>query len=317
MATAPVLVITSVDDATADPVIRRLFERDVPVVRLDPADLLGASARMSARFGGQGMSGWIRTASRDLELRGARAVWWRRPTRYQAPPEWPESIARFAINEASAGFNGVLVAMPDCRWVNHPWRNRVAEHKPGQLTTAAACGFIVPDTLITNDPDEARAFIDSFAPVVYKPLQPAALPTDHGRNGMIWVAPVISASLDGSVASTAHMFQAQVDKVADVRVTVVDQRIFAVRIDSGLLDWRADYDALTYTRIPSPPDVEQAISRYMKNFCLLFGAFDFALTAGGEWVFLECNPNGQWAWIAEQEDAVAGALADLLEKGRA
>jgi len=314
MATAPVLVITSVDDATADPVIQRLFERDVPVVRLDPADFLGATSRMAARFGGQGMSGWVRTASRNLELSRVRAVWWRCPTRYQAPPEWPESIARFAINEASVGFNGVLAAMPDCRWVNHPWRNRVAEHKPGQLTTAAACGFIVPETLITNDPDEARAFTDKFAPVVYKPLQHAVLPTEHGRNGMIWVAPVTPDSLDGSVASTAHMFQAQVHKVADVRVTVVDQRIFAVRIDSGLLDWRADYDALAYTRISSPPEVEQAISRYMKSLGLLFGAFDFALTTAGEWVFLECNPNGQWAWITEQEGAVADALADLLQR---
>ncbi|MEV0596010.1 ATP-grasp ribosomal peptide maturase [Nonomuraea cavernae] len=316
MTDAPVLVVTSVDDATADPVTQRLFERGVPVTRLDPADFLGAAAGMSARFGSHGMSGRVRTASREVQLRGVRAAWWRRPTPYRERAGGQERIARFAVNEAGLGFGGVLAALPDCLWVNHPWCNHAAEHKPAQLGTAAACGFTVPETLITNEADEARAFADKFAPVVYKPLRHAVLPAADGRDGMIWVGPVASTSLDDSVAGTAHMFQAQVNKVADVRVTVVGRRVFAVRIDGGPLDWRADYDALVYTRIPCPAEVGRAIHRYMASFGLLFGAFDFALTAAGEWVFLECNPNGQWAWIAEQVDAVADALADLLEKGR-
>jgi glutathione synthase/RimK-type ligase-like ATP-grasp enzyme len=30
---------------------------------------------------------------------------------------------------------------------------------------------------------------------------------------------------------------------------------------------------------------------------LNFGCFDFIVTPEGEYVFLECNPNGQWLWI--------------------
>ncbi|MFE4828454.1 hypothetical protein [Streptomyces sp. NPDC056672] len=45
-------------------------------------------------------------------------------------------------------------------------------------------------------------------------------------------------------------------------------------------------------------------------------AFDFAVTAAGDWYFLECNPNGQWAWQpAETVAAIAHALTDQLEKG--
>lgn len=132
---------------------------------------------------------------------------------------------------------------------------------------------------------------------------------------MIWANTVSTADLDESVTGTAHLFQARVDKVGDVRVTVVGDRVFAVRIDGGQLDWRAHYPSLTYTLIPCPPDTRHAIGAYMTTYGLLFAAFDFALTASGEWVFLESNPNGQWAWIAEQEDAVAEALADLLQKG--
>jgi hypothetical protein len=38
------------------------------------------------------------------------------------------------------------------------------------------------------------------------------------------------------VRITPHLFQARIDKVADVRVTIVGRQVFAVRIDSDLLD---------------------------------------------------------------------------------
>ncbi|MEV6981182.1 ATP-grasp ribosomal peptide maturase [Sphaerisporangium sp. NPDC051017] len=315
MIDAPVLVITAVDDITADLVIRRLYDRAVPVVRLDPADFLGGVATMSARFGRE-MSGVIRTTSRELDLGRVRAVWWRRPTPYQVPAGLDEHISRFTVNEAGMGFTGVLAAL-DSLWVYHPWDIRAADHKPVQLNAAVDCGFRIPETLITNDLQQAHVFVQAFESVVYKPLRQGPLPSEDGRLGTIWVGPVSADDLNEAVADTAHTFQARVPKVADVRVTVVDQRIFAVRIDSGgLLDWRSDYSALDYSLVPCPVEVERAIHSYMTRFRLLFGAFDFALTLSGEWIFLECNPNGQWAWIEKQEDAVADALADLLAKGK-
>lgn len=312
---APVLVVTSDDDATADLVTERLYDRGVPAVRLDPADFLGAVSVMSARFGTAGLSGVVTTPSRELDLRRVRAVWWRRPTPYQAPASWTGQDAEFALAEARFGFGGVLAALDQPLWVNHPWHSRNAEYKPGQLVTAVRCGFTVPETLITNGLARAREFCAEYAPVVYKPLRHMIIEDDQGVAGMIWANTVDPDELDESVAATAHMFQARVDKVADVRVTVVGDQVFAVRIDNGRLDWRAHYPELTYTLIPCPPAVRQAITSYMRVYDLLFGAFDFALTSDNEWFFLECNPNGQWAWIAEQEHLVADALADLLQKG--
>ncbi|MFI2291139.1 hypothetical protein [Streptomyces niveus] len=49
---------------------------------------------------------------------------------------------------------------------------------------------------------------------------------------------------------------------------------------------------------------------------MIYGAFDFAVTASGDWYFLECNPNGQWAWQPpETVEAIAQAITDQLEKG--
>ena len=46
---------------------------------------------------------------------------------------------------------------------------------------------------------------------------------------------------------------------------------------------------------------------------LTWGAFDFGVTDDGDWVFFECNPNGQWLWIELQAKyPLAGVVADEL-----
>jgi D-alanine-D-alanine ligase-like ATP-grasp enzyme len=51
----------------------------------------------------------------------------------------------------------------------------------------------------------------------------------------------------------------------------------------------------------------------LKHLGLNFGCFDFIYTPLCEYVFLECNPNGQWLWIEHEtgmkiSDAIAEAL---------
>ncbi len=45
-----------------------------------------------------------------------------------------------------------------------------------------------------------------------------------------------------------------------------------------------------------------------------FAALDFIVDPDDQWWFLECNPNGQWAWIEEETGLpISSALADALE----
>lgn len=311
----PVIVVTCLDDPTADQVVGELYRRGVPVVRLDTADFPAVVA-MSATVGGvgadAGMGGWLRTPTRRADLSDVRSVYWRRPTGYSFE-RLAASDANFAEAESRHGLTGTLASL-DCVYANHPFRSRAADYKPTQLIVAGEAGFAVPATLITNDLEEAREFTAKHAPTVYKPLRGAPYESG-GEPRTIWVGEVDAASIDGNVSGMMHMFQAKVRKDADVRVTVVGDRVFAVRIDSGLLDWRADYDAHAYTVVSPPPWIDSALHAYLARFGLSFGCFDFALDTAGEWVFLECNPNGQWAWL----EAVTGlpmtaAFADLLEE---
>ncbi|MFD3734770.1 hypothetical protein [Streptomyces sp. NPDC058632] len=62
-----VLVVTALEDVTADRVVAALNARGVPVVRVDPADI-GPDLTFGARIDGDrpAWNGWLRTASREV-----------------------------------------------------------------------------------------------------------------------------------------------------------------------------------------------------------------------------------------------------------
>ncbi|MGW8669029.1 ATP-grasp ribosomal peptide maturase [Streptomyces niveus] len=311
-----VLVLTNPCDVTADVVLRLLAERRIPVVRLDPGADLHAGASLTATYRPGGQRGILRTASRELDTTRVRSVWVRRPSPYAGPSGLSEQDRRFAADQALWGAGGILASLPGARYLNHPWNNRAAEFKPSQLSTAQRCGFLVPNTVITNDPEEAREFVTSHrGGVVYKPLWNTRYRVD-GQPHSVWVREVCGSEITDAVSVCPHMFQARVDKAFDVRVTAVGGRLFGVRIDSPDLDWRCRQDLMTCTAVEVPGSVARAVTAYLAELRLIYGAFDFAVTTSGDWYFLECNPNGQWAWQpARTTAAIARAIADLLEKG--
>lgn len=313
--TGPVVVATEADDQTADLVIAELNRRGVPVVRFNPADI-GTDLMVSARFGTcpVPVAGQVRTPSRTADLARIRSLYWRRPT-WPAFDHLAEADARFAAAQVRHRLGGVLYAMPGCRYVNHPLRNAQAEYKPLQLAAAQRLGLTVPPTLVTNDIGQAREFIATHREVVYKVLR--WTPYRQGETGLTtWTEPVTAGELDESVTVVPHLFQSRVDKVADLRVVVVGTRVFAVRIDSDLLDWRQDYSALSYSVVDLPDRLAKTLIAYLEHFHLASGSFDLAVDRAGDVHWLELNPNGQWGWLEDETELqLTAAFADLLEEG--
>ncbi|WP_307865436.1 ATP-grasp ribosomal peptide maturase [Streptomyces montanisoli] len=309
------LVVTRLDDATADLVIAELNQRAVPVVRLDPGDF-PMGVRASASFDDSGMAGTMRTLSRAFELKAVRSVYWRRPNPYASSPGLREQDARWCLDQARYGIGGILASLPLAHYVNHPWRNRDAEYKPAQLATAARCGLRIPPTLVTSDPCQAREFAARYAPVLYKPLWNTDYTGEDMRARTVWIDDVPPEAIDSGVSRTAHLFQQRVRKEADIRLTVVGDQFFAVRVDgSPGVDWRRHYDVLSYTPIGTPPHIRRGVRSYLQAFGLVYGALDFGLDADGRWWLYECNPNGQWAWFPDTIcGPIAEALADQLAK---
>jgi ATP-grasp ribosomal peptide maturase len=312
--TRPVLVCTQDEDATADLVIAELNRRRVPVLRFDPGRDFPVRAVIAARTAGGGWTGHLTVADRTADLSAVRALYHRRPSSYvRAGADRSEG---FAEQENRRGLGGLLSALPGCLYLSHPQAIARGEYKPTQLDAAVRVGFPVPATLVTNDPAEAKAFC-AEQPTIYKPLHAGSY-TSGGEPAGIWAAPVGADEIDGAVEFSAHLFQARVPKVADVRVVVVGDRVFSTLIlaPRGVVDWRAEYGRLRYQPVSCPSDIHHALPAFLDSFGLNFGAFDFAMTADGTWWFLECNPNGQWAWLEDMAGLpVTAAVADLLQAG--
>jgi len=92
----------------------------------------------------------------------------------------------------------------------------------------------------------------------------------------------------------------------DVTVVYVRGKQFAYRLDrreiiaSGRVDWksdRANKGLQTWEYLELPASASAVISSLMHDMKLDFGRLDFLMRNNGELVFLEVNPNGQFAWL--------------------
>lgn len=97
------------------------------------------------------------------------------------------------------------------------------------------------------------------------------------------------------------LFQEFVETKRELRITCVGERIFACRIEPrpGDLtsdDYRFDTKNLTHVACECP-ELRNKLHAYMRAFGLNFGCFDVVVSASGEAVFLDCNPNGQSLWV--------------------
>ena len=309
------LIVTNRDDHTADWLITELHRRDARFVRVNTEDYPTA---VKLRWTSDGAAQLLSDAH-ELDLAEVSAVWYRRPV----PPMLSNSLsveqARWAQAEAHEALEGVWRSL-DARWVNHPDRNGPASSKPAQLRVAQRVGFEVPETLMTNDPVAARDFVARQAGgAVVKPLRSGRLSVG-GEERLFFTTRLTAGQAPFErLGGEPYLFQAHIDKVADVRVTVIGDEALAVRIKSQEEeDTRTDFRRIDPTRLRHEPfqlpeDVELRCVALVQDFGCLFGALDLAERSDGSFVFFENNPSGQWAWIEQLTGLpLRMCLADLL-----
>jgi glutathione synthase/RimK-type ligase-like ATP-grasp enzyme len=111
-----------------------------------------------------------------------------------------------------------------------------------------------------------------------------------------------------------------VPKRAEARVIVIGDQLTAALIYAhnlaAYVDFRRDYDSLSYELADVPTAVAEGIRRLMNRLSLVYGALDFVVNPSGDWVFLEINPAGLYGWIEDKTGApLTAQLADLLTRG--
>ena len=206
------------------------------------------------------------------------------------------------------------------KWINDPWKMMMVENKICQSFLAIESGFTLPDTIITSDPDVVRRFYDSHdGNIIVKGF--ASAPT---VDQAIFTSKLKLEDMEkiDSLRLSPAIFQANVPKAYELRITVAGRKIYPIKIfsqedEETAIDWRRnpklnDFDVkMEPTTIPK--NVEDFIFTFMQKANLRFGCFDMIVTPEGKYIFLEINPNGQWYFVQLRTGIqIAEAIAGLL-----
>lgn len=315
------LVVTNRSDPSSDLIVLRLEERRLPFFRFN-TDEIGDEAALSLSVLG-GEPAFTLTARGKTVSRGdVEGVYFRDPRLPQLEDSIVPSQVEVARREIAEQLRSLWRFIPEEKWLNHPRKLWLASNKIEQLLIAARAGLRVPRTLVTSDLGEARGFIESLGGEgIVKAVRhgfdlsgdvPLFAPTRRITSGELE---------EGRFARVPTTFQELVPKRVDLRVTLVDDKVFATAIHSQdweptSIDWRmwdiAKVD-LRHEAVALPRPVEDACRAVARKYGLRYAAIDLVRRSDGEYVFLEMNPNGQWAWIEEKvnyniRDAIVDAL---------
>ncbi len=183
------------------------------------------------------------------------------------------------------------------------------EHKPWQLSRFEAEGLPVPETIITNDPQEVEAFYESHERAVYKPVAKGAPPSELTEEG------VSDERLD-ALAAAPVQFQKFVEG-EDLRVYVLDGEVVgAIRYRSDQFSFKLDQvDGNQVDAVPAT--LSEAVRRTSIRAAdvtdLTFGAVDVRRRSDGGHAILEVNEAPSFAAAdLEADQDVTGAVADYL-----
>ena len=236
-----------------------------------------------------------------------RVVWNRRAPALKVPDELDgddrelaKSVGRRHLDQLRA-----LDVPHGQTWVNDRFVQLRYENKLNQLKLARDLGFLIPDTLISNDPGRVRAFAKRHREVVVKTIAPMVWKDEtHARWTMTEVVMESDLQDDVAIASCPMIYQNVIRKKHEVRVVGFGQDILIARLmsqDSAKtqLDWRNVNPAEMRIMSDSDDDLERRLRNFMQSSGLLHGSFDLAVDHEGQYVFFEVNEQGQSLWLEQ------------------
>ena len=323
-----ILIVTNKLDIHPTSVINLLIKKNIPYFRLNTEALM-----TDYNFA------WIyQEASPDFYIQDRnngniiwgheiKSVWYRRPKE----PECllfsvNDEVNRHNMEESKQFYLYLMYLLSDYYSIGNHLYDKYANSKLVQLNTAFKMGIKIPATCLTNTKTDISNFCEGIPEVILKPLRNFnVLSGDHDIYHLYTVK-VNSEEFDKQpeecFQQTVSFCENYVEKKYEVRITIMGSYIFSCKLDSqaqqedtGKIDWRQGYDhKIKHEMIEAPLYVEDFCRNYLRFMKLHFGCFDFIVTPQDEYVFLECNPNGQWGWIEDELNitTMTEALVDCL-----
>ncbi|HSX07494.1 MAG TPA: hypothetical protein VLG11_01220 [Candidatus Saccharimonadales bacterium] len=312
---APTILIasTSIDRPNYAEVMRQLEARGVKVIVYETDSIAKGSRQFNAHIDKQGVLQFTYDGQ-VLDPKQIDAAWYRKPMYYGQGNSWRWLSLK---DEYEAGHNTLLQALPEDIWLNSWPKMDYAQAKIPQLAAAAACGFKVPETVVSNQWASVEAL--DYEQLSAKMARTSIVPSIDGKQEKIMHATKLThAQLPKQVSPYPAIWQPFIEKKREWRVTVVGDKVFAAAIytdDTAKDDWRKHQftSAVQFKAEDFPKEEAEKCKALLKHYGLRYGAFDFIEKPDGEIVYLEVNPNGQFKWLEDDLGLpISEAIADEL-----
>ena len=212
-----------------------------------------------------------------------------------------------AYPETGARLAAVLNSLR-CNVLNRPAATYSNRSKPYQALVIRRFGFRIPKTLVTNDPAAvAGCFTECHGKLIFKSISgvrsTVRLMTkeDFGRLQLLENCPAqFQEYLPGD----------------NIRVHVIGERLFAVRIQCEAVDYRyAGEEGYSLTMVPAvlPEDIAANCIRLTKELGLTLSGIDLKETPAGEYYCFEVNASPAFLFYeSPAQPVVADAIAEFL-----
>lgn len=314
-----VLVLShSRDGLNTSAVIERIECAGHQVIRMDVDSISNGKNSLTIRYE-QGGSAILSIDNMNISLCDeVESVWFRRPYYYDFNIKDPAQ-RKVAEEEIRDVLEGIWLMLRDKYWISSPQSINIARNKPYMNKIASLYGLLVPDTLITNNTNEAKEFI-SKGPTVFKPIAGYHFEyDDYIKTAYTTLITDFHMKHLDLIRAQHVMLQRYITKCFEVRSTYVGGKLFSCKLEhpdySNIVDWRtpSNNDDITYSEIQLPDIIEEKIHLLLGSLGLEYAAIDFAVDQYGNYYFLEVNPIGQWLWIEHSTGMpISEALASSL-----
>lgn len=325
-----ILILTNKEDVHPNNVIKYLSEKNAQVFRLNSEAIL-----TDYNIHWENLNGVIDVTIENIHakksIKGSEinSIWERRPERASECNIENENIRSICLKEANGFFRDLQYFFSDKFWLGHPLYDRLSDSKILQIKIANEIGLKTPDTIISNKYELSKSFFKSHSMLAQKAIEVDSFEYEGTDNySVFWTKKIESSFMldfpKENFELTYNNIQEYIPKKFELRVTVVVDKIFACKLetqhleeDKGKVDFRQGYDhGLKYEAFELPEPVAAKCVEYLKRMHLNFGCFDFLVTENDEYIFLECNSNGQWLWVEVQTGLpISKAIGDYLIKG--
>lgn len=289
-------------DSPLAEVRNQLEALDIPLKFLDQRLVLETEVEITV---GETIKGRIRVGREDINLGDVSAAYVRPYESARLPQvaasgvgsaEWEHAVY---VDDILASWSELTTALV----VNRFSASAANNSKPYQLEQIRNLGWRVPETLITTDEDEARAFWKLHGEVVYKSVsgtrsRVSRLRKEHGDRF-------------SDLSSCPTQFQQYIPG-SDYRVHVVDDKVFVCEVRCGSDDYRYAEQAPEIRACSLTPDLEERCKSLVASMNLSVAGVDLRRTSEDEWFCFEVNPSPAFTYYQQITGQPIGHAIALL-----